>query len=467
MRVLFFNGFNVSPHLETEMELAKDLMNEGAEIFFVHCRGELDICFANVGHTKWICANCRDRKLVALKMLGVPADHIIPFPKDITKVVDESIIPPIFRDIDELKAFIYKGTDIGMGVASSLVSQARDHRLDTEKHKDWIGKGIRTSISVYDYASELLDRIKPDKVVLFNGRFLEIRPVMRVCEQRGIQYLTHERGGGLDTYLIRENSTPHSLKATAEEINSLWGDGGSEKEKLGRQFFTDRRNKVMQAWVVFTENQEAGRLPASFDKSKRNITFFNSSMDEYEGIAGFTSKIYRDDNAGIRAILQHFQPDASVHFYLRVHPNLKGQDNTQMKELAQIAADFPNLTVIAPGDVIDSYALMEASDTVCVFSSTMGSEAVFWGQPVVLLGNAFYRGLEGFYKPASHEEAIALLNRKLEPLSGEDVLKYGYWELSKGHKYKYYTASGLGEGRFLGRKVDVGRIRKAINYLFN
>ena len=97
--------------------------------------------------------------------------------------VDEKLIPEQFASIDELKAFTFEGSDIGMGVASSLVSAYRDHRLDTEKFKKEIRDGVWTSLYVHENAKKMLDELKPDLVIFFNGRYLEIRPMMRLCEE--------------------------------------------------------------------------------------------------------------------------------------------------------------------------------------------------------------------------------------------------------------------------------------------
>ncbi len=54
MKVLFFNGINITPHIETEMEIAADLVKEGHDVYFVQCRGELHFCNINFTHAEWI-----------------------------------------------------------------------------------------------------------------------------------------------------------------------------------------------------------------------------------------------------------------------------------------------------------------------------------------------------------------------------------------------------------------------------
>lgn len=462
MKVLFFNGINITPHIETEMEIATDLINEGHDVYFVQCQGELHFCNINFTRAEWICRDCRSRQKNSFDILGLQPDKILYF-KDVA--LDEKIIPEKFVSIEELKAFTYEGSDIGMGVASSLISAYRDHRMDTEKFIKSIREGIWTSMYVHENAKKMLDELKPDLVIFFNGRYLEIRPMMRLCEERGIHFQTHERGGTIEKYILCDNSTPHSLENLRREIVEDWEKAPADREETGRKFFVDRRNRIMQSWVVFAADQERGSLPPGFDKSKKNVVLYNSSLDEYEGIAGISGKIYADDNIGIARLLESLEHQKDIHFYLRVHPNLRDVENTQVKELEEINDRFSNLTLIRAAEIIDTYALMDAADIVVTFGSTMGAEAVFWGKPAVLLGNSFYDKLEGSYIPATHEEAVELLQQDLQPISSKDMLKYGYWELERGIYYKYYKGTALFEGTFMGKSIAVTPLQKLVNFL--
>ncbi len=74
----------------------------------------------------------------SFNILGLPPEKILYF-SDVAP--DEKIIPEKFASIDELKAFTYEGSDIGMGVVSSFVSAYRDHRLDTEAFTERYPRG--------------------------------------------------------------------------------------------------------------------------------------------------------------------------------------------------------------------------------------------------------------------------------------------------------------------------------------
>ncbi|HEY6976146.1 MAG TPA: hypothetical protein VH396_07640 [Chitinophagaceae bacterium] len=453
MKVLFYSSYHATPHIETELEIARGLIAGGHDIFFLHCKENLETCFANPEHTFAGCRVCISKIKRAYENLGISSKNILSFPSVKINFSDFYNVEQI-KDITSLKQFTYKGWDIGLAVASSLVSVARDHQPDISHFNQFIEKGIRTAIYVYEAASKLLDELQPDVVYLFNGRFLEVRPFMRLCEARSIKFYTHERGGVLSRYLLREGSIPHSLESARKEIETLWGKGGKEKEEIGRKFFEERRNRVVQGWYSFTEKQISKLLPKNFDSQKMNIAIFNSSLDEFETIPGFTTPFYKDDNDGIEKLVAAFEHDETIHFYLRVHPNLKNQKNTQLKQIEEIGKKYKNITVINAEEEVDTYELMDKCDKIISFGSTTGIEAVYWNKPSILLGRAFYESLNCIYKPASHEKAIELINEPaLSPFNQQEALKYGYWCLNMGIPFQHYTPTAVRKGNFDNKRI--------------
>ncbi|MES2394582.1 MAG: hypothetical protein V4549_01180 [Bacteroidota bacterium] len=467
MRYLIYSCCFETPHLETEMEVANKMMKEGHEVFFLICEADLKTCFLNPEHSKSICNVCQSKIKNGLKMLGIPKDKILNFQKKILKEVD---CKNALNSLESLKSFQYKDSDIGLAVASSIISACRDHRFDVNQYKKQVMVGIETAIMVHENADQILNEIKPDAVIMFNGRFIESRPVMRLCEKMNIDFYTHERGGQIDRYMFRKNSTPHSLTFVKAEIEDLWEKGSNNKEEIGKKFFEDRRNKIIQTWHVYTEKQIEGSLPMGFDPNKRNIGIFNSSMDEYEGIADYNNKLYKDDNEGIEKICASFIDYPEYHFYLRVHPNLKGLKNTQNKKIIEIGKRYKNITIISAEDKIDSYALMEAVEAVISFASTMGVEALYWNKPSILLGRSFYEDFEGIIVPNDHDQAIRIIKEKKNVTSPLSAIKYGYWCVTYGTKFEFFNAESLFSGNFLGKKIKaslLARVRRKLENLLN
>jgi hypothetical protein len=451
MRYIIYSFCYETPHFETDLEIAKKLTNEGHEVYFLTCKGELKTCFINSEHQKSICDVCKSKINNGLKILNVNENKILSFSNtnNFKLSFDDALV-----SFEGLKNYEYKGCDIGLGVVSSLVSTLRDHNFDVKLHSEKIKIALETSIFVYENFKQIIAHYQPDGIIVFNGRFLETKPVLHLCIQNNIKFFTHERGGQLDRYMYRENSTPHSLTFAKQEIEFLWNNNDENKFLIGNKFFEERRNKIIQNWFVYTNDQKIGFLPISFDEKKRNIAIFNSSIDEYVTIPDFENKIYLDDNEGIAKICESFENDKNFHFYLRLHPNLAGLDNTQTRKINEFKSKFSNLTVIEASEQVDSYALMEIAETVITFGSTIGIEAVYWKTKSILIGRAYYENINGVLNPNTHEEVCEMIRQdNKNVIQNSDAIKFGYWSLMYGNKFEFFKPKSLFKGTFLNKKV--------------
>ena len=128
-----------------------------------------------------------------------------------------------------------------------------------------------------------------------------------------------------------------------------------------------------------------------------------------------------------------------------MHPNLTGLVKEYLSPLYAIENKNLNILLIKPEDDIDTYQLMEASDTVISFGSTAGLEAAYWGKPVILLGKCFYFFSNIAYVPKSISEIPSLLEKNLKPLDHLNTLKFGYYFATGGSKTKYYLNNSNGD----------------------
>jgi len=401
------------------------------------------------------CIICQSKFKNGISLINTEKVKFIELP---TSEKQYSGIPPVFKSIDELKEFKIGNVEVGMGAASSLITSFnKEHRFDTVKHQKLVFKEVNNAHFVYSFFKKNLGDIQPDLVYLFNGRFSTILPAINACEEMGIRYATHERGGVNNKYYLAFNTTPHDLENAHKEIEQLW-ENTDEKVRLeiGKKFFTDRRNRVEHAWFSFTKSQELGLLPKNFDTRKKNIGLFNSTIEEYAAIRSWKKPIpiYEEEIIAFNKIFETLNNDSNIQIYLRVHPNLKGAVNSQMQDIKSLEGKFKNVTILFPESAVDSYILMENCDTIITFGSTMGVEACYWNKPSILLGMAYYDKLDCCYIPQSHEETINLIRTDLTPKPKTGALKYGFWELSKGIDFKFFKQTGLASGYFLGKEVN-------------
>jgi hypothetical protein len=441
----------VTPHFETELEIHNNLIRNEHEVSFLICNKELSRCFSNPTNDQSVCSICKSKTQNGLDLIGVEKKSIFYFNQS-----DSYEFDGIISSLEALKSFQFNGYDIGIAVASNLISYTRNHEVDVLDHKDFIKSGIESAIKVLNGAHRILNEFKPDCVIFFNGRFLENRPMMMVCQNLGISFMTHERGSEIRKYWLNQDCLPHSLVNVKNEIIRLWDESSDNlnyRDEMGHKFFNDRRNGKTQSWVSFILNQKKNLVPINFDESKVNIGIFNSSMDEYVTITDYDNLIYLNDNDAIIQILNEFKSNNNFHFYLRVHPNLAGLDNPQNQQINIIGKEFDNLTIIKPESEIDSYALLEKCDKVITMGSTIGIEALYWGKPSILIGRAYFESIKGIKIPSTHKEVIELIKSKIISSDRNEALKFGYWSNTFGTNFKYYDPINLVEGRFNGIEI--------------
>jgi len=447
MKILIYMPFcDWIPHLATDLEIAARHIDEGDEVHIIQCSGDLPSCEPNPNHFKLRCNSCKSKRNKGLALINLPEQNrhelaLNEFVRDLNL--------PDFSSIQELKTFEIDNIDVGMTVASTLISMVRESDPDLKDFQNFIRENISMSIAIYDAIKHHLEEIEPDIFYLFNGRFAALRPALRAAQHLGIKAFVHDRGGILQRYILIEDTYPHDLEYQKYQIEQHWDDErpNTKKEELARQWYKNRRGGEDQGWYSFTRSQKKGNLPDGFDPSKRNIAIYISSEDEFESIEGWQNPIYKNQMGAINAII-NADIDKDIRFYLRIHPNLKGLDNTQTRELSEVTGT--NLTVIPANSKIDSYELMDACEKVITFGSTMGIESVFWGKPSILAGRSIYEDFEGCYIPTDHDELIDLINRHLPPLPNLGALKYGYWQSVAGIPYGYYNPESIRGGKFMG-----------------
>ncbi len=467
MKTVLFYSVNTllnTTNFAAELELMANHLEAGDRVLVVRCKGQLASCHTNVEHWMSRCYQCTTKFQAGTQKIGLPAASIVSFPENLK--ISYDFLPQSFDTLDELKKFQVEGVDIGAGVASSLISEFKDHKFSPKAHRENVYRKLRMAYYVYEAWKQVLGQVQPDLVYLFNGRLAESRPVLRLCQLNGVECRTIERAGEFGRYNIYPNTLPHDLDYNKRQIQVYWDSADRQaREEQGASWFQRRQNGKDQGKPSFIKSQKRGSLPEGFDPQKRNIVFFNSSEFEYATIKGWQLPFYHDQNDAIMAIYEsvraHPQGD-DIHFWLRVHPNLRrGRHNQQMREIKKMEhANLSRFNIIGPELSIDSYALMDACEKVISFSSTMGVEACFRKKPSILIGHAFYEDLDCCYLPGSHEELLSLLLAPQLPAKPqESALKYGYYMMTNGYPFKKFKQTDYQDGLFMGEPIHSGESR--------
>ena len=454
MKVLVFNfGDCFTPHLEIQADITQQLLDKGHEVTKLVCNRELPVCFVNPEHKLTVCSHCRSRK-AAIRNLVTPRVNEQTF-LNLTKEDRNSIKNFRFEGstIESLKSLEYENFDIGMAVASMLIEKYRDCDLETnrimQEINDWIGASLTVYLSVLNHLAEK----QVDRVYVFNGRRSIYRGVVRACRSVNTDVYCLDGHRNLSRFTHLKNRIYHDIKAHHEDVEKLWSETDpATREQVGRQFFEEQASG--KARFNFTKDQQENLLPRNWNSSEDNVAVFPSSEFELAAISNdFGISFYKDQLTAIKSIAAELEAnDAHTHLYVRVHPNLKGDNNHATKAL--LSLDSTKITVIPPESPISTYALMQSANKVISFASTAGMEAAYRGKPSILIGAGFYQDLGFTYNPKSHDEVMQLLSSKPGPKPIEGTLKFGFHQLNHGAQHVYFQRESTWKGKFKSKYVD-------------
>lgn len=450
MKVLFFSPLAaLSYHFETDLELIKKHQERGDEVFVIGCDGSLKALnyFGCQGLLR--CQMCQSKWKQGIDLLNVGADSQSKCSFKLSNLNKWN-----FKTISDLKQIKYKNVDIGAAALSTLVSNIRESNPDVGKFRDTIESMLDSLVGLTDFTENILDSLKPDLVYFFNGRFSLYRPMMRLCQQKGVEFYVQERGGNLNRYSLTHNTYPHDLNYKKKEILDTWELSPlslEEKRKLSVDWYESRRGGVNQSWYSFTDKQIEGILPKDFDRSKRNMAIYISSEDEFAAIEEWNNPYFSSQIEGIKFILSNLKDNKDIFFYIRIHPNLKGLKNSQIRDLN--ALEFENVKIIQADDPISSYYFMDQCEKTITFGSTVGAESVYSGKPSILVGRTFYEDLDGLTRPKDKFHLIELIRGDLPTPSKDGVLPYAFWLSNMGIPFDYFRPKSLSTGYFMGVEI--------------
>ena len=357
-------------------------------------------------------------------------------------------VPDSLEDLMELR---HGSFDVGMAVASSLISLTRNSQFSPVEHRAWVRRVLEGAIAVHDFALRVLDDERPDVVYVFNGRHTYERAVRRACEAAGVTCLMYEWGSSPERFYLRPFA-PHDRDRVQEEMRASWEAARDDPEAhaAARRWFVERREGQPKDWPSFTTLQQRGHLPERLD-GERVVAYFSSSDDEFVAIGDeYRWQGWTDQFDAVRQLIQVVDGIGDTRLVVRIHPHLMHKYPLERERWMALQGCSPALTVVAPESEVDTYALIEAADLVVTGGSTVGVEAVHWGRPSVLLGPSEYDELGIVHRPADAAELARMLCESTLTVDREAALVYGYYRATFGEPYIVYQPTGFHRGTFLG-----------------
>ena len=431
-----FNQGFLGALLDEAISLAKDKSNK---VIFAYCGGVNEICDFNRQGSKPVCKVCQFFTKKIITKYGIDCVSLNKYSDTDNTLPDSSLLD--YKNVDDFMAKEYRGVKIGMSIMSSYISITRNmYPLFNTESRPFFDAHLLQNVRFVDAFYSLVEDFKPDEIWGYNGRYECDRPVYDVSKSLGINFKLIEDivRNGVSHRIIYNNNLPHAILMRKNQRNYCWDNYKmSEEDKiaLGKSFYEKRRHGFFSGdKKIYIKNQKEGEVPP-MDSNKKNIAIMNSSEDEFTAVGNEWEqlKIFKTQYEGIVFLLEN--APKNIHFYLRIHPNLKDIKYSYHTRLLTLENKYNNVTVIPGNSSVSTYALMEHSDAIVCFGSTMGIESSYWGKTSILLGPCFYYYDEVAYTPKSKEEVLKLLKDIPKPLYNDNIIKFGAFVLDMSPIY--------------------------------
>jgi hypothetical protein len=460
------------------LDKANSLAQEGNLVDIIYCDGMMpNGCFYNMYQNKQVCRGCR--RLTKYLIRQLPQNSNISVYSSSEFVNPEANYQEIdgmhYQSTKDIKGLEYKNAKIGYAALSDYLSLSRNlFPCIDDDFRSYFNSMLHTAAIITECAIGIKNQLKPDVVGVFNSRTVCSRPIVDKCKYDNIQFIAFEAGFDTNNNILRKeyvNSDVHNISTNTKMINELWDSSDiplDERIKTASNFFMRKRGNIASADKVYTADQINGLLPDNWDHSKHNVVIFNSSEDELAALGEEydSMSLFPSQYQGIKYIFNQFKDNQDIHFYLRIHPNLKDVPYAYHRNLYDFD-NIENVTIIPGSSPISTYTLMDNADKIITFGSSTGAEAAFANKPVILLGCCMYRFLDIAYLANTCEELNGLiLDYNLVPKDKMGALKWAYFIMNNEfERIKLYTDHRKIHVKLFNQAVTLTKTKVTGNYL--
>ncbi len=421
-RVLFVSPRYWSTHTLFQVSLAQALMKRGAECALATCGGAQPVCEIDWRDKAPVpyCGRCAGSALDLAREAGVPS-FTVAENLDAKRVAEaERAIPG--GDINALAKFEWNGALIGRSAMVASRWKLRTHFVDRhplggEAMRDFVRSGIRWT----DGMQRILDRFVPDVVVMLNGMFLPERLTAELAAKGGARLVFFERGRDAGSVFLS-----HERAAPKYDIADAWSEASTQsllpEEKEAVTQLVGRRARGERVIETYWEPGQTARLPIAeeleiTDPGKVAVLYTNVIWDT---AMQDRDVIFPDMFAWLERTIDLFKARPDWTLVIRVHPaetQLEGRESYD-RVAEWITSRYPrlpkNIRVVPPAQPVDSYALMRLASVGLVYATTAGLELALHNVPLVVAGDAHYRGKGFTFDPVSVSDFDRIVNNLLD-----------------------------------------------------
>lgn len=337
------------------------------------------------------------------------------------------VVDAVFKESDEeLNPFILQELD--EAVSSALYTYFRTDKVNffnkrVVRVRNYL---INEGLSSYWATKTLLSTRSFDVVYIPNGRFPVQRLAKRAISAEPTKIFHFEKGATKDHAYLRPYS-PHERLRSQEDVPKVI-DGLTETqiENIAVEWLNSRLPSNNSSNQYSTIWKEKFSISNNSEIAEKQIGFFTSSQDEFLHLGPeWQLHKWQSQFEAFDKLITHFE-DKGFKCYVRIHPNLITKNHEcferEVENFRELQKRHPNTRIYWHDDPTNSYSLIEQSEGIVVWDSTIGLEASAKGIPVWNCAASYY-GLiadkRDIFGPADIDESL---------LTPWQVDKWGAWK---------------------------------------
>jgi len=316
-------------------------------------------------------------------------------------------------------------------------------------------------LSAWNVAREfdrLLERTRPQAVVVFNGQTFPEATVYWLATGRGVRVITHE----VSMYPLSGFFTAGQATALPMPIAKDFELSPEQNARLDALMQERFQGKFSMAGIRFFPEMKG--LDEAFMKKaagfKQIVPVFTNVI--FDTTQQHSNALFPDMFTWLDRVLETARKHPETLFIVRAHPDEARPGKVSRESVAMWvertgATALPNFVFVAPDEYISSYELIRRSKFVMIYNSTIGLEASIMGVPVLCAGSARFTDFGTVFFPAT---APAYLKQLEKFLSAAEVkILPEHPRNSRRFFYFHYFVASLRFGDFVEPAAQRGFVK--------
>lgn len=263
-------------------------------------------------------------------------------------------------------------------------------------------------LSAWNVAREfniLMETVKPQAAVLFNGMHFPEATAFWLCQQRGVRAVTHESGfQPFSGYFVEGQATMYPI--TIPDVELTPEQNARLDADLQKRWQGDFSMAGVKFWHEIHDLSEA--LKAKIASHRQTVAVFTNVIFDTSQL--HANMAFRDMFDWLDTLLEVIRAHPETLFIVRAHPDEARPGKASRESVAMWmeqsgALVLENVVFIPPQERLSSYDLVRTAKFILVYNSTISLESTLLGVPALCAacspftdyGTAFFEPERGSY----------------------------------------------------------------------